>query len=324
MDSKKISVIKFLNTDKRTGCIKKLDNKAESDFFFVEKELLNIKFEQLKEGVEVQFEPNGNFANKIEILKPERSVISSKIKRLDMEKRTGFISKTDQNAKKDFFFVEKELLNIQFEQLKEGMDVQFEPNGDFANKINVINDNKSITETKLSVSDNLQKQSINSISEAIDVIISNIRKNADLITDGFIFEDYTNIVLKMLVTEIYPIPQQNQAGMFDGLFKIKNLEVIYDCTLSSNYEDYKKEQIHNYATKLDQTSLTVNGKEISLSKNSDKQIWIITKGSTKKIKEINDIRVKEVDIHSLINVIEKKFRNKLLNYNDYVDGLKNI
>jgi len=57
---------------------------------------------------------------------------------------------------------------------------------------------------------------------------------------------------------------------------------------------------------LEQTSLTVNGKEISLSKNSDKQIWIITKGSTKKIKEINDIRVKEVDIHSLINEIEKK------------------
>ena len=99
MDSKKISVIKFLNTDKRNGYIKKLDNNAENDFFFVEKELLNITFEQLKEGVEVQFEPNGNFANKIEILKPERSVISSKIKKLDTQKRTGFISKINQNAK---------------------------------------------------------------------------------------------------------------------------------------------------------------------------------------------------------------------------------
>ena len=323
MDSKKISVIKFLNTDKRTGCIKKLDNNAETDFFFVEKELLNIKFEQLKEGVEVQFEPNGNFANKIEILKPERSVISSKIKKLDAEKRTGFISKINQNAKKDFVFAEKELLNIKFEQLKEGMDVQFEPNGDFANKINVINNKPAMVEAKQAVSDNLQRQVVNSISEAIETIISSIRENANLITDPYIFEDYTNIILKMLVTEIYPIPQQNQAGMFDGLFKIKNLEVIYDCTLSSNYEDYKREQIHNYAAKLEQTSLTVNGKEISLSKNSDKQIWIITKGSTKKIKEINDIRVKEVDIHSLINEIEKKFINNL-NYNDYVDNLKNI
>ena len=323
MDSKKISVIKFLNTDKRNGYIKKLDNNAENDFFFVEKELLNITFEQLKEGVEVQFEPNGNFANKIEILKPERSVISSKIKKLDAEKRTGFISKINQNAKKDFVFAEKELLNIKFEQLKEGMDVQFEPNGDFANKINVINNNPAMVEAKQAVSDNLQRQVVNSISEAIETIISSIRENANLITDPYIFEDYTNIILKMLVTEIYPIPQQNQAGMFDGLFKIKNLEVIYDCTLSSNYEDYKREQIHNYAAKLEQTSLTVNGKEISLSKNSDKQIWIITKGSTKKIKEINDIRVKEVDIHSLINEIEKKFINNL-NYNDYVDNLKNI
>lgn len=305
MDSKKISVIKFLNTDKRNGYIKKLDNNAENDFFFVEKELLNITFEQLKEGVEVQFEPNGNFANKIEILKPERSVISSKIKKLDAEKRTGFISKINQNAKKDFVFAEKELLNIKFEQLKEGMDVQFEPNGDFANKINVINNKPAMVEAKQAVSDNLQRQVVNSISEAIETIISSIRENANLITDPYIFEDYTNIILKMLVTEIYPIPQQNQAGMFDGLFKIKNLEVIYDCTLSSNYEDYKREQIHNYAAKLEQTSLTVNGKEISLSKNSDKQIWIITKGSTKKIKEINDIRVKEVDIHSLINEIEK-------------------
>ena len=323
MDSKKISVIKFLNTDKRNGYIKKLDNNAENDFFFVEKELLNIIFEQLKEGVEVQFEPNGNFANKIEILKPERSVISSKIKKLDAEKRTGFISKINQNAKKDFVFAEKELLNIKFEQLKEGMDVQFEPNGDFANKINVINNKPAMVEAKQAVSDNLQRQVVNSISEAIETIISSIRENANLITDPYIFEDYTNIILKMLVTEIYPIPQQNQAGMFDGLFKIKNLEVIYDCTLSSNYEDYKREQIHNYAAKLEQTSLTVNGKEISLSKNSDKQIWIITKGSTKKIKEINDIRVKEVDIHSLINEIEKKFINNL-NYNDYVDNLKNI
>lgn len=323
MDSKKISVIKFLNTDKRNGYIKKLDNNAENDFFFVEKELLNITFEQLKEGVEVQFEPNGNFANKIEILKPERSVISSKIKKLDAEKRTGFISKINQNAKKDFVFAEKELLNIKFEQLKEGMDVQFEPNEDFANKINVINNKPAMVEAKQAVSDNLQRQVVNSISEAIETIISSIRENANLITDPYIFEDYTNIILKMLVTEIYPIPQQNQAGMFDGLFKIKNLEVIYDCTLSSNYEDYKREQIHNYAAKLEQTSLTVNGKEISLSKNSDKQIWIITKGSTKKIKEINDIRVKEVDIHSLINEIEKKFINNL-NYNDYVDNLKNI
>ena len=323
MDSKKISVIKFLNTDKRNGYIKKLDNNAENDFFFVEKELLNITFEQLKEGVEVQFEPNGNFANKIEIFKPERSVISSKIKKLDAEKRTGFISKINQNAKKDFVFAEKELLNIKFEQLKEGMDVQFEPNGDFANKINVINNKPAMVEAKQAVSDNLQRQVVNSISEAIETIISSIRENANLITDPYIFEDYTNIILKMLVTEIYPIPQQNQAGMFDGLFKIKNLEVIYDCTLSSNYEDYKREQIHNYAAKLEQTSLTVNGKEISLSKNSDKQIWIITKGSTKKIKEINDIRVKEVDIHSLINEIEKKFINNL-NYNDYVDNLKNI
>lgn len=323
MDSKKISVIKFLNTDKRNGYIKKLDNNAENDFFFVEKELLNITFEQLKEGVEVQFEPNGNFANKIEILKPERSVISSKIKKLDAEKRTGFISKINQNAKKDFVFAEKELLNIKFEQLKEGMDVQFEPNGDFANKINVINNKPAMVEAKQAVSDNLQRQVVNSISEAIETIISSIRENANLITDPYIFEDYTNIILKMLVTEIYPIPQQNQAGMFDGLFKIKNLEVIYDCTLSSNYEDYKREQIHNYAAKLEQTSLTVNGKEISLSKNSDKQIWIITKGSTKKIKEINDIRVKEVDIHSLINEIEKKFINNL-NYNDYVENLKNI
>lgn len=323
MDSKKISVIKFLNTDKRNGYIKKLDNNAENDFFFVEKELLNITFEQLKEGVEVQFEPNGNFANKIEILKPERSVISSKIKKLDAEKRTGFISKINQNAKKDFVFAEKELLNIKFEQLKEGMDVQFEPNGDFANKINVINNKPAMVEAKQAVSDNLQRQVVNSISEAIETIISSMRENANLITDPYIFEDYTNIILKMLVTEIYPIPQQNQAGMFDGLFKIKNLEVIYDCTLSSNYEDYKREQIHNYAAKLEQTSLTVNGKEISLSKNSDKQIWIITKGSTKKIKEINDIRVKEVDIHSLINEIEKKFINNL-NYNDYVDNLKNI
>ena len=70
--------------------------------------------------------------------------------------------------------------------------------------------------------------------------------------------------------------------MFDGLFKIKNLEVIYDCTLSSNYEDYKREQIHNYAAKLEQTSLTVMVKKLVLVKILTSKSGLLPKDQQKR------------------------------------------
>ena len=136
--------IKSLNLEKKTGSIEKIGNEGEKDFYFVEKELKGVKFEKLKEGQIVSFEPNisekGNYANKI------YTRIISKIKSLDFEKKRGYIEKGNSNFEKDFYFVEKELKGIKFEKLKEGQTVLFEPNisekGSYANKIEVYVSNE--------------------------------------------------------------------------------------------------------------------------------------------------------------------------------------
>lgn len=65
------------------------------------------------------------------------------------------------------------------------------------------------------------------------------------------FEDSTYMALRLLgIHRAYKFPQDQQAGEADGFFKFLNLAVIYDCTLSNNFEDTKKQQIENYCNQL--------------------------------------------------------------------------
>ncbi|MCG7656270.1 hypothetical protein [Wielerella bovis] len=325
---KQISTIKLLNAEKRNGFIHKVNETDERDFVFVEKELINLKFEDLTEGMEVQFEAHSHFANKVTLpeVRSTEKFVQSQIKHLNTEKRNGVICKLNENDEKDFIFIEKELLNIPFDDLKIGMVVQFEPKGFFANKIQLVQSSteKVIVHTINNTSTNTLA---NNFPNVIHSIIQVIKQNAQNIDDPFVFEDYAHTILKMLVPEVYTSPRDKQAGLFDGLFKYKNLEVIYDCTLSKNFKEYKENQIANYINQIQQQSITINKERIGLSGNSTKQIWVITKDKTELFQThrgTTDIRIKEVSIFSLIDLLNKKLANIDYDPLDAIDDLKDI
>ena len=329
---KQVSKIKKLNPEKRNGLISRINETDETDFIFIEKELINLKFEDLSEGMEVRFEARDKFANKIESLaslSSQETIEKSKIKFLNKDKRNGFIAKLHENDEKDFFFVERELIDFKFEDLEVGMTVQFKPNGLFANKVHIL------MEQKATQSESHQNYCIEqpnkpvekNFSSIIQSIIYVMKSNAESINDPFIFEDYAHTILKMLVPEVYTSPRDKQAGLFDGLFKYKNLEVIYDCTLSKNFKEYKENQIANYINQIQQQSITINKERIGLSSNSTKQIWVITKDKTALFQThrgTTDIRIKEVSIFSLIDLLNKKLANIDYDPLDAIDDLKDI
>ena len=109
-------------------------------------------------------------------------------------------------------------------------------------------------------------------------------------TDWKQFEDYTFFLLKLIgIHEIHKY--ENQKGQADGFFLIKNLAVIYDCTLEKHFEQTKAQQIENYCGQLSDGKIMFNGLSRNVSSHQ-KQVWIITKGTLRKFRDIDGIPVK--------------------------------
>ncbi|MFZ8832651.1 MAG: hypothetical protein ACO2O5_00360 [Candidatus Caldipriscus sp.] len=129
-------------------------------------------------------------------------------------------------------------------------------------------------------------------------------------------------MLKLIgINNICKIDRKRQAGREDGFFVFRNLAVIYDCTLKTDLRD-KEEQINNYCRLLDDVlelsrkSSKSKGKPFNI-KNKKKQVWIITRNKTQKIKEYpgdNDksILVKEISINDLIEIYIKRMKENFL------------
>jgi hypothetical protein len=122
------------------------------------------------------------------------------------------------------------------------------------------------------------------------------------------FEKYTYYLLKLLgLPTIYNFFNERQAGKADGFFKIGNLAVIYDCTLTKgNLEENKSEQINNYCNQLQQGNINISEKTTEEFLNYYKQVWIITQRKTRDIKTINSIKVKEIAVQDLIGIYEER------------------
>jgi len=133
------------------------------------------------------------------------------------------------------------------------------------------------------------------------------------------FEDLVFQLLKLIgINNICKIDRKRQAGMEDGFFVFKNLAVIYDCTLKTDLTD-KKEQINNYCRRLDdEVELSCKSKEKPFNiKNKKKQVWIITRNKTQKIKDYpgdngESILVKEISINDLIEIYIKRMKENLI------------
>ncbi|EIF40997.1 cold shock domain-containing protein [Haemophilus parainfluenzae] len=296
--------IKKLLANKRSGFIHKVEGGSEKDFYFIESNLSNISFEQLSEGMEVSFIPNISdeqcYANSIESTIPI-GIQQSRIKIINVEKESGFILSVD--GKRDIYFQRANLIDgLSFSSLNKDDIVFFEirvGKDGFLSAINIRKDN-SLVGGKTNIT----------LMETIHNIIKTVRDNANLISDPYVFEDYCFTILKLLgLTDTYQYPRAKQAGNADGFFKIKALEVLYDCTLSEYYQDYKKDQIENYIARLNKTQITIDTKEISLNTTNNKQVWIITKNKTRIIKDSDNILVKEISLNDLIDVLEERLSN---------------
>lgn len=311
------SKIKKLLNEKRAGFIQKVEGISEKDFYFREIDLINLTFDQLSEGVEIEFVPNiinddQCYANKIKPLIPVGQQ-QSKIKHLNVDKASGFIFSVD--GKNDIYFNKNSLVEgLDFTQLQKEDTVYFEIRVGKDGFLSAFNLRK-IKEIKPNNSIDLQS--------SIQSIINVIRENANNIHDPYVFEDYCFTILKLLgLTDTYQYPRAKQAGNADGFFKIKALEVLYDCTLSEFYKDYKKDQIENYINKLNKTQLTIDTKEVSLNTKNNKQVWIITKGKTQVIKDSDNILVKEIALNTLIDILEERLSN--LKYDNLMAKLQEL
>jgi hypothetical protein len=135
------------------------------------------------------------------------------------------------------------------------------------------------------------------------------------------FENYTFWLLKIIgINNIYKF--EKQKGRADGFFIFRNLAVIYDCTLDIKFEETKNQQIENYCAQLKSGRLEYE--KVSYDINQcQKQVWIITKGTSKIIKQIDDIVVKEVSIQDLIKIYRKRM-NENINEKELEELLVNI
>jgi len=124
------------------------------------------------------------------------------------------------------------------------------------------------------------------------------------------FEEHVFKLLKLL--GIHTIHRfKDQKGKSDGFFIFRNLAVIYDCTLNENFEEEKAQQIKNYYGQLESGWLKYGEKYYYPISNRRKQIWIISRGKPRLIKQIGDVEVKEVPMQALINIYAKRLKENL-------------
>ena len=138
------------------------------------------------------------------------------------------------------------------------------------------------------------------------------------------FENLVNILLKYIgINDVYPFNQLKQAGRADGFFKIKNLLVMYDATLNTDFEPDKNQQIRNYVSNLNSGNISYG--ELNFTTTSlEKQVWIITRGKTRRINIIDDIVIKEVSVDTLKQIFLKKIQDLTINETEFVNLLRSV
>jgi len=103
---------------------------------------------------------------------------------------------------------------------------------------------------------------------------------------------------------------EKQRGTPDGFFRFGNLAVIYDTTLEGTFEKSKETQINNFCSQLKTGTLTSLNRTIDISR-CNKQIWIITRGTPRTIKRIDDIIVKEVPVSEIVKVYSERIEQPM-------------
>lgn len=189
-------------------------------------------------------------------------------------------------------------------------------NGQYhAKLIDLVNQNQSIT----------TNEKANYISSVITNILDNAFTNKDI--NPAEFEDQVFQMLRLLgIENLYAYPKGNQGGKGDGFFAIKNLAVIYDCTLSRNFidnKDFNKTgQIESYISLLRDQYISLPNlgekyRDYDISTIKNRQVWIITRtkidlkhyARTREYEKIN-IDTKNVTIQQIIEILYHRINSK--------------
>lgn len=137
------------------------------------------------------------------------------------------------------------------------------------------------------------------------------------------FETQVFWLLKTLgIHNLYKFDKKEQPGRPDGFFKLGHLAVIYDATLQTDFMRTKKEQINNYCGQLKKGDLEYKNGIVGV-RESERQVWIISKGKTHVLTKVDDIVVKEISVQALIDLNKKRIENNL-DENQLSDELKNF
>jgi hypothetical protein len=120
------------------------------------------------------------------------------------------------------------------------------------------------------------------------------------------FEDEAFLLLKLLgLNTVFQFTKQR--GEADGFFKLGTLAVLYDTTLEDAFESKKQKQIENFCAQMKQGSIVINGqKNTQTFHEVHKQVWIITRGISRVIGNIDSIIVKEVTVLDLIKLYDER------------------
>jgi cold shock CspA family protein len=327
-------VVKILS-DKRGGFIAPDDQ--SDNLYFIASQVEEDKFETLNRGDVVTFTVGKGkdgtlcFANKVELVSAEKTNnnyttetrFSGHVKKIFTNRQSGYI--TLEGSTQDLYFLAKQVEENKIETLQVGDAVTFTigENKDgkkFANKIQLI-DVEQIDENDYPAEsiptpitcDELKNQIIEQFKRIVNT------------TNSSEFEDLVFLLLRTLgIHSLYQYDKRNQAGRADGFFIIGNLAVMYDCTLISAFEEYKKDQIENYINKLEQAHLTfdIRASEGAKRKKTlridgkSKQVWIITTDQTREISDYGNIKVKEVSVNHLIWLLQYKLNRDVIEEDD--------
>lgn len=307
-----VGTIKHLRSDERWGLLEH----AQQTYLFSESRFSGIHFDELSVGMVVDFsgftKENKGYVTHIQHHKTPIAMpnvqpvrVQSVVSHVNLDKRYGFIARITSQENKDFYFNEKDIGAVPFAQFEVGSLVEFDI---------LEQDSKRYAKNVVIIAQappqNHQKEvdMVHFTQEIVKVLRQQIKQ---VVHSPFLFEDYAAFLLKLMgVPDVHPVPRSNAGGMFDGLFKMQGVEIIYDCTLHSEFEHFKKEQIDNYINKIKQSSITINARTVSLNATATKQIWVITNGARSRIlQSVDDIYVKEICILDLLNLLEKRLNH---------------
>ncbi len=311
--------------DKKSGFI--TPENGDKDIYFVADQVKE-GMDSLKPGYLVSFsintrENNFIFANEIELVYK-----NGKVKKIEVQKGGSI----DSDDGEKYSFIAKEVKGDGITFLKEGDSVEFSIgigryNKKYANQV------RKLEIQEISASDGVSKNSgIPTCSEIKNGAIAEFEKIQE-ITDPYEFEDAVFLLLKALgINSLYQYdPRKLQAGKPDGFFTIGYLAAIYDCTLRQKFEEHKGQQIDNFVGCLEKSEVSVEvrsptgkttPKMVKVARH--KQVWIITKGKTRVIKDVNNIKVKEVAVVDLIQLLKMRFDVDVMEENDLAKKLEAI